>query len=279
MIKLEGLRQISPHVWAIPDNNVPLVSNIGFVVGTKATLVIDTGLGARNGEIVLSAARKLAPNNALYLVTTHVHPEHDLGAQAFPASARMIRSKDQNDEIAADGLKWVVVFSQRSPFIAGLLKDARFRPADITYDQSYSLDLGGVSANIAAMGDNHTRGDTAIFVPGDAVLFDGDLAMARSPSFNSGGGTINGWLATLDKLDDLRPQVLVPSHARIAGPELIANYRAFLIKAKARSAELKREGKSLEETQKLLTAELTPFFPDSAERIGGTVRIAYNEAG
>src|SRR5215475_10271378 len=83
IVKVEGLRQISPHVHIIPDNSVPLVPNVGYVVGDRAALVIDTGLGPRNGAAVYDVAKKLADGKALYLVTTHVHPEHDLGASVF----------------------------------------------------------------------------------------------------------------------------------------------------------------------------------------------------
>ena len=44
MIKGELIEKVSPHVWVIPDQSVPLVPNVGIVVGDTATLVIDTGL-------------------------------------------------------------------------------------------------------------------------------------------------------------------------------------------------------------------------------------------
>src|SRR3954470_14154725 len=105
IVKVEGLRQISAHVHIIPDNSVPLVPNIGYVVGDRAVLVIDTGLGPRNGAAVFEVAKKLAGTKALFLVTTHVHPEHDLGAQAFPDTIRLIRAVDQVNEIAETGLQ------------------------------------------------------------------------------------------------------------------------------------------------------------------------------
>jgi glyoxylase-like metal-dependent hydrolase (beta-lactamase superfamily II) len=112
-VKPEGLRQVSPHVYVIPDNSVPTVSNIGFVVGERAVLVIDTGLGAPNGAKVLAEAQKLGGSRSLYLVTTHVHPEHDLGAQAFPATTKLIRSRDQEKDIAEFGLQLARVFAAR----------------------------------------------------------------------------------------------------------------------------------------------------------------------
>src|SRR5262249_53995553 len=105
IVKTEGLKQISPHVQIIPDNSVPLAPTVGYVIGDKAILVIDTGLGPRNGAAVYEVAKKLGGDKQLYLVTTHVHPEHDLGAQAFPASIKLIRANTQLKDIDEFGLQ------------------------------------------------------------------------------------------------------------------------------------------------------------------------------
>jgi hypothetical protein len=52
--------EVSDGVFVIPDHRVPLVPNVGLVVGDTAALVIDTGLGPRNGARVLDQARRLA---------------------------------------------------------------------------------------------------------------------------------------------------------------------------------------------------------------------------
>ena len=64
--------KVSEHVWAIMG-----WPNIAFVVGSRAALVVDTGLGPRNGATIARVVSKLAPTNSrLYLTTTHFHPEH-----------------------------------------------------------------------------------------------------------------------------------------------------------------------------------------------------------
>ena len=204
IVKVEGLRQISAHVHIIPDNSVPAVPNVGFIVGDRATLVIDTGLGPRNGAAVYEVARKLAGTKALYLVTTHIHPEHDLGAQAFPDTT-LIRSTDQVKDIAESGLRLAKVFASRSPVHADLLKDADFRRADITFERDYDLDLGGVQAKITAMGPNHTLGDTIVWIESERVLFAGDLAMRAPPAFASPQSSLGQWLASLDRLEHSSP--------------------------------------------------------------------------
>jgi glyoxylase-like metal-dependent hydrolase (beta-lactamase superfamily II) len=278
MVEANATRQLSAHVYAIEDKDTtPGVPNIGFVVGTRAALVIDTGMGERNGRTVLAEVEKIAPGKALYLVTTHVHPEHDLGAGAFPATTKMIRSQDQVKDIDEFGYQLADVFSKRSAVNAELLKNAKFRKADITFDKEYTLDLGGVTARILAMGANHTRGDTAVFVPQDAVLFTGDIAMKGMPSFASPYSTVSHWRVSLDALDALKPKIVVPSHGPIGDAAYISNYRIYLTTIRDRVVVLKREGKSQDEIVKTVTAEMQPKYPD-AGRLAGAIRAAYAEA-
>jgi glyoxylase-like metal-dependent hydrolase (beta-lactamase superfamily II) len=275
----EGVTEkISAHVHVIPDASVSLVPNVGIVVGTRGTFVIDTGLGRKNGEAVVREADKLKQGPELYLGTTHFHPEHDLGAMAFPAHTKLLRSADQLKDIDEFGLQMARAFSNRSPFIADLLKDAEFRKADLTFERDHVIDLGGVRVRAIAMGANHTRGDTAFWVEPDGVLFSGDVAMKPLPSFASPYSTIAHWHESLDALEKLAPKKIVPSHGPIGdGPALIGAYREYFKTIQTRVAALKKEGKPLDDTVRLLTDELAPKFGDRG-RLGGAIRAAYNEA-
>ncbi len=270
--------QLTGHVWAIPDGGASLVPNVGIVAGSKAVLVIDTGMGARNAETVLAEVAKIgaAKGKPIYLVTTHVHPEHDMGAHAFPKDSKLIRSDDQVEDIAAGaGMSLVPVFAARSELNKELLADARHRDADITFKKDYTLDLGGVKAKIIAMGTNHTHGDTAVLV--DGVLFSGDVAMKPQPSFANPTATISHWLASLDRLEALKPARIVPSHGGFGGTEIIAGYRTYLTRVRDRTAQLERAGKTQDEAVQTVTDEMAGEYPDR-NRLGGAIRAAYSEA-
>jgi glyoxylase-like metal-dependent hydrolase (beta-lactamase superfamily II) len=273
----EGFTEkLTGHVWAIPDGSASLVPNVGIVVGKKAVLVIDTGMGTRNGETVLREVNKVGAGKPIYIVTTHVHPEHDMGASAFPKDSKLIRSKDQIEDIAAGaGMNLVPVFAQRSALNVELLQGAKHRDADIVFDREYTVDLGGIKAKIYAMGTNHTHGDTVVFV--DGVLFSGDVAMRPQPAFANPTATISHWLASLDKLRALKPKLLVPSHGPFGDASIIGGYEAYLRNISIRSAALKKEGKSQEEVVQAVTDEMQPQYPDK-NRLAGAIRAAYNEA-
>ena len=278
-ILAETTERISPHVFAIPDNDTtPSVPNVGFVIGTRAALVIETGLGYPNGAIVLSEALKLAPGLPLYLVTTHVHPEHDLGANAFPASTKMIRSTAQVKDIDEFGLQLADFFSRRSVIEAEFLQDATFRKADITFDKAYTLDLGGVQVRLVAMGPNHTAGDTAIFVDADRVVFTGDIAMRGQPGFDSPYSSLNHWLTSLDTLDAFQPKIVVPSHGPIGDASYISGYRTYLTTIRDRTAALKKQGLPVDQVVATLTPELTTGSYSNPGRLAGAIKSAYKEA-
>jgi len=272
----EGVTEkLTRHVWAIPDGSASLVPNVGIVVGKKAVLVIDTGMGTRNGETVLREVTKVGPGKPIYIVTTHVHPEHDMGAHVFPKDSKLVRSKDQIEDIAAGaGMNLVPVFAQRSELNVELLQGAKHRDADIVFDKDYSLDLGGLKAKIYAMGTNHTHGDTVVFV--DGVLFSGDVAMRPQPSFANPTAKISHWLESLDRLEALKPKQLVPSHGPFGDVTIIAGYRSYLTHIRDRSAELKKAGKSQEEAIQLITDEMSAQYPDK-NRLAGAIRAGYSE--
>ena len=206
LIAENALAKVSEHVSVISDRNIGLVPNVGIIVGSRATLVVDTGLGPRNGETVLHAVNGVSRNADLYVVSTHFHPEHALGESAFPASAKIIRARSQQQDIDEFGLSLAKTFASRSPVVADLLKDAQFRKADIFFDRDYTLDLGGVRVRMMSLGPTHTRGDTIVWVEGDRILFAGDVVMNKTfVAFASPYSSVKAWLADFDQLEPLRP--------------------------------------------------------------------------
>lgn len=281
LIKESAIAKVSDHVHVISDLNVGLVPNVGIIVGTRATLVVDTGLGPRNGQTVLRATNSVSRNAELYVVSTHFHPEHALGESAFPASAKIIRARAQQKDIDEFGLALAKTFASRSPLVADLLKDAEFRKADIFFEGDYTLDLGGVRVRMLSLGPTHTRGDTIIWVEGDRILFAGDVVMNRTfVAFASPYSSVKAWLADFDQLEPLRPVKVVPSHGPVGDASLIDAQRTMMTAIQSRAIELKRQGKSADDTAQTVQAEFQAKYPDWAApgRVGIIARTAYMEA-
>jgi glyoxylase-like metal-dependent hydrolase (beta-lactamase superfamily II) len=102
--------QHADGIFLIPDRRVDLVPNVGIVVGGQAALVIDTGLGPRNGTYVLEQAKRLAGDRQLDLTIMHFHPEHGFGAQAFKGTATIVYKRAQRDELGRTGAGYIELF-------------------------------------------------------------------------------------------------------------------------------------------------------------------------
>jgi glyoxylase-like metal-dependent hydrolase (beta-lactamase superfamily II) len=254
--------------------------NVGIVVGNRATLVIDTGMGARNGAIVAREAEKLTKSPNLYLTTTHFHPEHAMGVQSFPARTILIRPIVQQEEMEKHGSEFIELFRNRSPKFKELLQDVKLRPPDILFDRELKLDLGGVTARLMWFGPGHTAGDELIFVEPDSVLLPGDIVENKLvPTMPNADASPKGWLAILDKIEPLKPRFIVPDHGPLGDGSLIAKERAFLVALQNRAVELKRQGVPVEDAGKQMIAEFKARYPDyePINGIANAVRRIYAE--
>lgn len=271
--------KVAAHTYVIPDNNVGLVPNVGLVVGTRATLVIDPGLGRRNGETVLREVAKVSRNAEIYIASTHFHAEHTTGYVAFPATAKYVNSTVQEAEFAEGGMAQVKAFSGRSPATAEILKDAAGRKADITFDREYTLDLGGVRVRFLVVGPTHTRGDTGFFVEGDNVLFSGDVVMNQSFVAANQNSSMKAWLAAFDAFEKMKPAVIVPAHGPVGDGALIAANRGFMTEIQARVRELKAQGQPADAIAATVQMEQQAKHPmwARANGVAGAARAAFNE--
>jgi glyoxylase-like metal-dependent hydrolase (beta-lactamase superfamily II) len=272
--------KVAAHTYVIPDGNVPLVPNVGIIVGSRATLVIDPGLGRRNGETVLREVAKVSRNSELYIASTHFHAEHTTGALAFPPSAKYINPKVQETEFAEAGPQQIQQFSQRSPVTAQLLRGATLRRTDISFDRDYRLDLGGVRVHMLVVGPAHTRGDTGIFIEGDDVLFSGDVVMNQSFLAAGQDASMKAWLAAFDAFDQMHPKTVVPSHGPIGDGSIVAANRTVMLAVQTRVRQLKAQGKSIGETATMVQAEIQAQHPTwpRANGLINAARAAYADA-
>ena len=274
--------KLSEHVYVIPDAKVPMVPNVGIIVGSKGTLVVDPGMGLRSGQVVLREIAKVSKNTDVMIVNTHYHSEHTTGEAAFPAGTKIVRAAAQQKELEELGMAHVARFRSVSSTVAEVLEGiTSFRAPTEIFEREKVLDLGSVRVRLLWLGPGHTIGDTAVFVEDDRVLFSGDLAMKGVfPVFSSPQASGRVWLASLDQLEKFQPHTVIGAHFPITDASVINDYRGYLKSLQARVAELKKEGKSSDDTAVQVRAEFAKKYPDWAQPIRAHTAstVLYKEA-
>jgi glyoxylase-like metal-dependent hydrolase (beta-lactamase superfamily II) len=271
----ENTTKISDHVWAIMG-----FPNIGIVVGSRATLVVDTGLGPKNGATAARVAEKLAPGNKkLFLTTTHFHPEHAGGEPGFPPGTILIRDAVQQQEMEKHGQEMINMFSQRDAKNRELLAGVVLRSPDVIFNEEATVDLGGVTARLLWFGGAHTKGDELTLVEPDRTLISGDVVQNQTiPNIFGDGGTPASWLEVLEKVLALNVAHVLPDHSAPSDGSLVSAEMNLITEIRDKALALKRQGVSADDAGKQVSAELKSRHPDWRDtNVAGFVKSVYSE--
>jgi glyoxylase-like metal-dependent hydrolase (beta-lactamase superfamily II) len=264
-----AMTEIATGVFVIRDRRIPLVPNIGIILGAHAALVVDTGMGPANGQKVLDAAKRIAGSRPLILTLTHFHPEHGFGAQVFKGAARIHYNRAQRDELQVKGEGYLGMFKTFGPHVAAALAGTCIVEPDHVYDgASTSIDLGGRTVELRTWGLAHTAGDQVVWLPQERVLFTGDLAEERIfpifPWFPPNDTDIDGarWAKILTELVSWKPAIVVPGHGDIGGAEILAAVRDYMVDLGERVAAERKTGEDADAIVAVLAPKIRAEHPD-----------------
>ncbi len=280
VVDLELAFELAPGVTVIRDPRIAFVPNIGIIEGAEAVLVVDTGLGPKNGARVLSLAKKIAGTRRLYLTTTHFHPEHNFGASAFKGKATIIMNDAQANELKEKGPAYIELFKTFGPQVAKALEGTQIVEPDSLYAGEMVLDLGGREIMFREI-PAHTRGDQMIYVPDVHALFTGDIAETHFfPIMPDADANAKRWITVLQQLEQLEPVFVVPGHGAVGNAALLTTLRLHIEFMRDRVEELVAEGHDQQAITNLLLPAITAIYPswDNEMFIPFEIAIIYAEA-
>ena len=256
-------RKVAESVYVIPDQRINVIPNIAIIIGRDGVLVVDTGMGPRNAETVLDEVKKITSKPVAYLTITHFHPEHGMGAQAFPASTIVVYPTAQKTELLEKGAAMINQFSGVSPGIADLLKPVKIRMPNVTFSEEAEIDLGDFPVRLLHWGSSHTRGDEFVFLPKQSIVFGGDVVVNRFfPIMADSDSSGTNWIEILGRLEKLNPAIVVPGHGEIGDVGLITALRVYLVFVRDRVQEMKSQGSSVADVENKLAPEVRAKYKD-----------------
>ena len=183
-------------------------ANIGFIVGEKCVLVVDTGGSLQVGRALRNAIRRITAVPVCYVVLTHVHPDHFFGAAAFlDEHPQFIAHENYPAQLAARSRSYVRSL-QRDLGAAAAGSDL-VAPTRLVGRQ-LEVDLGGRTVIIQAWPPAHTDDDVTVFDVPTRTLWTGDLLFVEHVPIMD--GTLTGFLAVMRDLRKLPAEHYVPGH-------------------------------------------------------------------
>lgn len=187
------------------------ICNISFIVGSRGVAVIDTGGSLKVGRQLREAIRQITPLPVLYVVNSHVHPDHIYGNAAF--------LEDKPEFVGHE--KLANAMESRKEQYAKL--NARFLHDDaigtelikptLAIKDKLELDLGGRKLMLTAHPVAHTNTDVSMIDSKTGTLFTGDLLfIERTPVIES---DVKGLIAEIEKLKSSAAKQVVPGHGPV----------------------------------------------------------------
>ncbi len=216
-------RSVSPaiHLCVLQPHGV----SVGLVAGEQRAALIDCGSTPEQGATLLERARDLVEVPVSHVVVTHPHHDHWFGLAGM-AEVTSIAHEDLLRDPEAEVLD-----------AAAAIGLSRLPAPDETFSLARSLDLGGVRLEMLHLGPAHTRADIVVVVPGEDVIFMGDLIeSAGDPQFGP-ASDIGSWPKVLDDALGASTEAtrFVPGHAPAGGEELTVD-REFCFRQRAEIA-------------------------------------------
>ena len=192
------------------------ICNISFVVGSLGVAVIDTGGSLKVGNQLRQAIKQTTDKPILYVINTHVHPDHIFGNAAFllPES-NGVKPQFVGHAKLADAMELrKEAYDKLNVKYLGIdAKGSEIVKPTLLVNKPINLNLGDRILTITPYPNAHTNTDISITDSKTGTLFTGDLLfIERTPVIE---GDIKGLIAAIDVLKTYRVQQVVPGHGSV----------------------------------------------------------------
>ncbi len=216
--------------------------NIGVLIGKDGTLMIDDQFAPLSNKIN-GAIKTLDPGEIRFLINTHLHGDHSGGNENFKRMGVTIAA---HDNVRQRMSKEQV--NRQNQVVPPRDKSAW---PDITFSDKLNFHLNDEDVVLHHFDAGHTDGDLIVQFKNANVLHTGDAFVRYGYPYIdvSSGGSVNGFISTLDKillLTDDNTKV-IPGHGEVANKADVKKVRDGVADIRDQVATALKKGKKVEE--------------------------------
>lgn len=165
-----------------------------FVVTDEGVIVTDP-MNPKAAKLLQSEIRKVTDKPVKYVVYSHNHHDHISGGNIFKAEgAKFVGHKNMLNQLS----------DHPSPVIP---------MPDITFDDSYTLTLGGRTLELTYLGPNHGDSLVVMRLPEEKILFVVDIVTPRRVAFRGMPDFWpDEWIRSLKEIEQMDIDYVISAH-------------------------------------------------------------------
>ena len=219
--------RLSEHCYALTGLGYvpPWSVNAGFIAGSETTLIVDSGACALAAATVHGYASAVRPANRITVINMERHFDHiggnsyfrDRGIDVY-GHVQIQRTEDQFQAEIEDFNNAIPSAVRQARHEAEVFfTGTRLENPNRPISSDTRMDLGECKIEII-LTPGHTPTNLSVWVPRDGVLFCADC-VTNGFLPNLDAGTVvewREWLRSLDRIERLKPSVLMPGHGPVA---------------------------------------------------------------
>jgi cyclase len=239
-------RELAKNVYAFVHPALIWHGTAGVIVGDRDVTVVDSLTNETLARSLLEEIRKVTDKPVRLLINTHSHADHVYTNHLFPSAIVICseRGREKTHEFQLNQALHDEAFARLFPdmdFAGG-----RYTLQDMTFTGALSIYRNDRELRVIELGPGHSESDVVIHLPGEGIVFCGDLFMNGLPPMPS-EGHVTATITSIRKLEELGADVYVAGHGNPGTRMDVAEQRTLLESLSKRSCQCFERGLSYDE--------------------------------
>jgi len=220
--------------------------NVGIIVLEDSVIAVDSQYPVSGAEFRRSIS-EVTSKPVTQLLLTHYHQDHVFGSQAFRdckiVGHSLLKKRMEENLKTIWSKENLPNFLKERPDIAPLIGGLEVVLPNVTFEDRFKVeDIEMIHTG------GHTECSSIVYVPGDRVLFAGDLLFAkRFPWGGDPTANPDAWIEGFKKILEKNVKVIVPGHGPISDKEEVRKQLDWFTVVRSKMKEMISKDASMEE--------------------------------
>lgn len=244
--------EVIPHVYSAIGATAPPTyenaghnNNLSFIVTEAGVVVINAGASNRLAAALHDEIKAVTSKPVVLVINENGQGHAMLGNGYWrDLGVDVLAHEDAVTETTENG-DFILQNMQR--YNRDRAEGSRVEHANLTFQDTYDISLGGVEIKVLHLGPAHDPGDVQVWIPQWGIMIAGDIAFhERMPPIFEHTCT-SCWIETWEqRLEPLAPTYVIPGHGHPTNLAQVRRYtRDYLVDIRAKIAAHIEDGGDL----------------------------------